>query len=429
MVERSQFRILWMSNAPFAPTGYGTVTNNVCYRLLKQGFKVATVNYWGHEGTTLHLNGLRQYPRGFENQGQDALRFAIDDYKPHVVVPLFDIWVTRPWAEGKGIGGMHPRTCIYSPVDHEPLMPANIDVLRNAYRVVAMSEFAKRMYEEADIDCTLIPHGVDTQVFKPENKQNCKLFADELSRADAYSMMPEGADTLQDKFIVGVNAANKGDRKDFQRIMKAFKIFLENNPDARKDARLYLNTWIRGIPEGLQLDELAQAIGILPYVRWTPIIKMWAGLPTESMNLLYNSYDVLINLAMGGGFELALIEAQACGVPCIATDFSSMTELVKGSGWLIPVKDRHYTPLNAEQVIADEYKAADAIEDAYSHPDKRAKNAKISHFKATHLYDYEQCILPAWCSFFDEIRGYLTQREELYATSKANLAKIGAVIP
>jgi len=156
---------------------------------------------------------------------------------------------------------------------------------------------------------------------------------------------------------------------------------------------------------------------------------MYCGLPPEQLNLVYNSFDVLINLAMGGGFELALLEAQACKVPCIATDFSSMTELVKGSGWLIPVKDRHYTPLNAEQVIADEYKAADAIEDAYSHPEKLKKNATISHFKATHLYDYDQCIMPLWEKFLDEIRGYLTERETLFATSKANLAKIGATIP
>ena len=46
-----------------------------------------------------------------------------------------------------------------------------------------------------------------------------------------------------------------------------------------------------------------------------------------------NAMDVLLNTSMSEGFGIPIIEAQACGVPVIASDHSSMPELTQ-SGWL-----------------------------------------------------------------------------------------------
>lgn len=413
-----------MSNAPFGPTGYGTVTKNVCYRLLKVGYNVATLNYWGHSGRVLTLDGLKQYPNAFEMYGQDAAKFGVYDFKPHVFITLFDCWIGRGW-----LPNVHPRWCVYTPVDHYPLMTPTFNVVRHAYRIIAMCQYAQDQFKQAGLESTLIPHGVESEVFKPlPDKAACKQWVGELSRRDDFVEQHGAATFDEDCFVVGVNAANKGDRKNFHGMMRAFKIFLEQNPDARKDARLYLHTWVRMFPEAYTfLDDAAREIGVLPWVRWTPVVKMWTGLDEAQMNVLYNSFDVFINLAAGEGFGIPLIEAQAAGVPCVASDFTAMTELVQDHGWLVPVKELHYTPLNAMQCSADEWKAAEALGEAYNDTAKREKYGKISRFFASSLYDYEKCILPRWIDFLDEIRGFITEREDIYKVAGENLKSMEAV--
>jgi hypothetical protein len=48
----------------------------------------------------------------------------------------------------------------------------------------------------------------------------------------------------------------------------------------------------------------------------------------------YSACDVLLAPSHGEGFCVPLIEAQACGVPVIANDFSAQSELV-GAGWVL----------------------------------------------------------------------------------------------
>jgi len=398
-MRRRDFKILWMSNAPFAPTGYGTVTKNVVYRLLKQGFNIRTVNYYGTEGGVLTLNGLMQYPKAFDQYGKDAAELAIADFNPQVFVTLFDCWVGSGWLDT-----LHPKWVAYTPVDHFPLMPPVTNIVKRAYRVVAMSRYAESQFKQHGIECDYIPHGVNTRVFKPmEDKGEAKDWVNQISKADQFSKHKILSKIDKDSFVVGINAANKGPRKDISRMLLVCKLFLEQNPDAEKDFCIYLHTWIRGVMRGFHLDDLGSEMGMLPYMRWTPIVKMFTGLSEPQLNMIYNSFDVFMNLAQGEGFGLPILEAQACQVPCIVTDFTSMTELVKDHGWLVPYKDLHYTPLNATQCFADEWKAVDALSEAYNSEEKRKEYGVQSQIIATILYDYEKCILPLWVDFFDEM--------------------------
>ena len=51
-------RIAWLSNAPWARTGYGTQCNLFAPRMKALGHEVAVICFYGLEGGTLMWNGM-----------------------------------------------------------------------------------------------------------------------------------------------------------------------------------------------------------------------------------------------------------------------------------------------------------------------------------------------------------------------------------
>ena len=140
----------------------------------------------------------------------------------------------------------------------------------------------------------------------------------------------------EDAFLVGMVAANKGrnpSRKSFQQAFEAFKLF----HDTHDDAHLYLHTCPDPqMADGENLVRMLKTLDIpLDRVGWANPYKVNFDpyTPTE-MAGIYSAMDVLLNPAMGEGFGIPIVEAQACGVPVIVTDCTSMPELV-GGGWLV----------------------------------------------------------------------------------------------
>ena len=117
----------------------------------------------------------------------------------------------------------------------------------------------------------------------------------------------------------------------------------------------------------------------------------------------------MVHPSQGGGFEIPILEALACGVPVAGSDFVGMTELIEDHGWLIPAikgesgsKSLYFTPLDATQIIVDEVKLADAIEDAYNDSDKRVKLGAAGR-EFAEGFDWS-LVNPLWHKLFEDIR-------------------------
>jgi glycosyltransferase involved in cell wall biosynthesis len=283
-------------------------------------------------------------------------------------------------------------------VDHEPIPESTLIQAKLAFRVVAPTLFGINEFRRNDVDAVYIPFGVNTGVYKPpEDKTALKPWVGQ--RGVPFDTRAQ-TQISEDSFLIMMNGANKDPyRKAFMPMFNAIRIFLEQNPDAKRVTRVYVHSWMkqaRDIPHG------AKTLKIQNLCRGTSDIHNLCSVPEAAMAKLYGASDVFMHLSEGGGFEIPPLEALACGVPVIGSDFVGMSELIRGHGWLVPMKTKYYSPLDALQGVADEYKAADALEDAYNHPEKRESFGKVGREFAL-KFDWSN-INPLWIGLFESIR-------------------------
>lgn len=386
----SGLRIMWQSNAPWAPTGYGTQANSLIPRLMEmpEVEDIGIFAYYGIMGaktrqrvgvgrvgskTVTKKYELDCYPLRSDMWGNDVIHDHAADFDANVVISLMDIWVL---ADDYGNRGY--RWVPYMPIDMDPPPPPVISKMRNAYLPIVYSKFAKRWCDDLGLETVYIPHGVETQVYKPYSQ---------AVRQDAKEIVL-GMD--KDTFAIGCVAANKGYpmRKGLGELMEAFSIFHKRHTDAR----LYLHSLLTSEYGGPDLQDMANAYGIRQYVKFVDPYKLHIGIDIDTMAAIYNAMDVFVLPSRGEGFGIPIIEAQACGVPVIVTDSTSMTELC-GSGWLIAPGSRDYTSLASWQQVADVGRLVDCMEEAYK-ADRKTMGKAARNFAMS--YDWDVLAAEGW---------------------------------
>lgn len=402
-LTQKEFKILLLSNAPHCPSGYGVQARGMIPDWNKT-YDARVLCNWGVQSAKLGLNGIWHYPTlpGDEHADRTA-ELLFKNIKPDVFVTLYDIWMgayVRPdGSRPSGMRAIHPRWVPIVMVDHEPVPEATLLNAREAYKIVVPTQFAVDQFKKFDVPTEKIPFGIDTKMFAPNFEEEKKKLKNLLGKRSIVFNLENNTEIDQDKFVIMINGANKDPyRKAFTRMFLALQIFLQNNPDAAKDVRVYVHSWMkqaRDIPHGAKILYVDQ------FCRGTADFHNLCGIPDKVMSDIYGAADVFLHLSQGGGFEVPILEAMSKGIPVIGSDFVGMTELIKGHGWLIPPKTKYFTVLDALQCIADEYKAAEALADAYNHPQKREQFGKAGREFALN-FDWSK-INPLWHNLFDGI--------------------------
>jgi len=359
------------SNAPWVGTGYGTQTGLFGPRIADLGYNVGFSAFYGLQGAKITWPDPRGngrvypvYPGGKNSHGNDVVGAHTRHFGADLLIALTDPWV------------LHPEICqrlpllMWSPVDHVPVIPKTVEFFaRSGALPLAMSRFGQEELQNAGFEDTqYVPHGVDHAVFKP------------YDRAEARALLgiPE------DAFVVGMVAANLGipSRKGFDEAMLAFAEF--NKTVAEGNAVLYLYTRME-TPDGEDLPAMCKSLGIRALCG--DQYGMALGAPPSVVATTMSAFDVLLNPAQGEGFGVPLLEAQACGTPCITTDFSAMPEVAPSTvgNWCVPGQ-RTWTPLESWQMIPNVEAIVEALRAAYDESDEQKLERRERVY--THSLEY-----------------------------------------
>jgi len=322
---KPRLRIFFNSNAPYSNSGYGQQMAELLPAFVKAGYPTAISAFYGLEGGIISLDGITIYPKIGDVWGSDAMVEHSKAFKADVVFTLQDLWVVDP-----NMLRLLKHWIPIVPVDHQPIPPSIHERLRMAYRIITYSPFGKRELDRVGMHSTYIPHTVDTDNFKPMDRTEIRK----------QIGIPE------DIFLFGMVSANKDNppRKEFQRVMDAFVLFLKDHPKSG----LYFHTLLEQ-GGGFNIKQYADFLGISSKIYHVQPYEQLFGVTKQDMPKIYSSFDCLLCPSANEGFGVPIIEAQSCGIPVITNNFTAMPDLIIDgkTGFLCDVGYKRFTPLGA----------------------------------------------------------------------------------
>ena len=293
--------ILWISDSPDTPSGFGNVTRFVCEGLAKRGHRVSILGW--QTQSTQDWRGCTVYPSA-GRLGSEALYPLLVRHRPQIVVALADVW-WLPYFNAPHIRRQMEMTetpwALYFPIDgalaDETLPQSWVELLREVDIPIAMSRYGQRIAGNCGIRADYIPHGVDLDIFAPP-----------VDREIAKRVI--GA---EGKFVVLADCRNQP-RKMLPRLLDIFARFAHG----KDDVLLHLHTdpdddhaGTLGYSYDLRAD--LRHLGLTDKVRFTPgmVMRNGGGVPITDLARYYQAADVHVLASSGEGFGLPTLQAAA----------------------------------------------------------------------------------------------------------------------
>jgi len=382
-------RILWVSDSPLVPSSYGLQTHELVTRLIDVGHEIRVLGAT-YVGAPLQRGNYTVVGGPVVSHGTENLLNHVLNYKPDIVVTFKDVFAYQedvlrrlpvPW-------------CPIIPIDTEPLGVETRQRLRFATQPVAITQNGQALLRDAGVHSLYAPLGIDTKFFTPGNKQESR---------ERLNLPPEA-------LVFGFVGANQSwpSRKSLDGIITAWAAFLEAVPDAV----LYLHTDASPQAGGINVDMIVQLMGIpAKNLRVTSRFEYGVGVDAEFVRDIYRASDILLNPAMGEGFGLPVVEAQACGTPVITNNFTAMRETTF-SGLRLDSTDRMVGDLMVANIGGFRFRPnTRTLFEAmlWTHEQKQAGTLETKTAReGAKRYDWK-VVTPKWITVFEEIENLILE--------------------
>jgi len=382
-------RIGWFSNSPHAPSGYGQQTRLIVSRLQEYGHKMALFVSHGIQFGAMLIGDIPCYPSSHNPSG-DWSQHLLGPYSRHfeadITVCFLDAWVLKPELYGEGV-----RPVMMFPIDTEGIPPSTLDRIQKAWARITYSKFGYEQVKAAGLDSYFVPHGIDLQAYQPMDRE----------AARKHALLPDDG-----RFIAVVVAANNDPlptRKGWEQIFDGWRRFKASGHPKAKDALLYIHTNLNG---RTNLEHLALSYGFNDgkAIAYCDQLQQYLGFDTEFMRATYAAADVLLCASTGEGFGLPLLEAQACGTPVIAPDWTSTGELIfSGMRMAKRLENRFMNNLFGFQYLADPEVIREAL-CAFCDAEAEWPEYRLAAREGALQYDINKIVLTHWLPVLDELK-------------------------
>ena len=379
-------KILINSQGAFTPTGAGINTGfaKVAYGVCNALAPTNEVGYVCHEHQGLSfefnnklLNTKYWIHRGNKNFQDSAseMKLHVDMRKPDYVLYIGEAWGAYPY---KDINFENTELIMHIPVDGEPFDSTLATVGQMADLLVPASHYGKKVLNINNMPATdVIPHSFDPKVYYPFKQAQRDKAREKFAFKD-------------EEFVVGF-VGRQQERKNLMALIIAFAKFA----DGKNNVKLLLDITIDKYSD-FNLVHMVKFLGIADKVL---IIKS-NNLSEADMADMYNALDMYISTSCSEGFNIPVLEAQACGVPCAVSEYAAHSELVRDHGRLIEVED--YRPMQ-NNIYWAYVKMDDAIasmNEYYDNINQRRKDANKAT-KFVNKYYTTDIVSGLWNNLFD----------------------------
>lgn len=397
-----RLRLMYSSNAFWCPSGYGTQGLELLPRLAElevfggepgseRGRDNIGCHFWfGMQGGKRDIEGFQCYPAMHDPYGNDIVGAHVKHFGANFLISLIDVWVLKDIPKK-----IHPALfCPWLPIDHDPVPDRVLHSLQGAHLPITYSKWGRDQLARVGVENHYVPHGINPRVFYVMQSEQERVAA-----------LKEKITRHKNGHLTLMVSANKGypDRKSFQVQLRAWAMFAKNKPYAH----LHIHTEPLPSLGGLNLPALVRSLGIADKVSFPDRYENSMGYEQDRLALLYNCADVLLGASMSEGFGIPLIEAQACGVPVVTTNFSAMPELVR-FGHAVDPQDPFWTPMDSWQAWPDARGIAAALEDLheqwYSNNGSWPMSARLKASSAIHdEFDWDTIVRDQWTPLLNRL--------------------------
>ena len=304
------------ADKPMASTGMAIVNHNIAYQLSHNWGEEIRPIYFGRFGTDKGVADFSSPFHGYEyvrceggvwkakTVAEAALKYKLD------VIYSEDDWFSM---EGLVNAAKFVKKPLYflTPIDGLPIQYEALRLFKQCRKVFVPN----RSYVHV-LNGAFLPHTVDWEAFRPCTPK------------------------MKDFTFLWIGRAEE--RKNPLSVIKAFKKVYK-----KYDCRLVMRS-------GWGESELCNRMNLYLNKYRIPVIKSrMSDIPHERMAEIYSPCHAYINTSKAGGCEMSIMEANACGLPTLSTDWNFMNEnVIDGvTGFNIPIESFDIQPQRTQKGI------------------------------------------------------------------------------